>query len=67
MTVREQLQDVIDQMSDDEVADLLDRILMQSDPDELTPEEVRDFEATIAEMEAGDYATLEEVKASLKR
>ncbi|MGK2964876.1 MAG: hypothetical protein ACSLFM_04645 [Tepidiformaceae bacterium] len=67
MTLREQLQDVIDHMSDDEVAELLDRILMQSDPDELTPEELRDFEATIAEMEAGDYATLEEVKASLQR
>ncbi|HET7738330.1 MAG TPA: hypothetical protein VFK32_07135 [Tepidiformaceae bacterium] len=64
MTVREQLLDVIDKMSDDEIADLLDRILLQSDPDELDPDELEEIKRIDAEMAAGDYVTLDDFRSS---
>jgi hypothetical protein len=63
MTAKQALRDRIDAMSEDEAEDLLDFLNLQDEPDTLTDEELARVLAAEAEIKAGKYITLEELKA----
>jgi hypothetical protein len=60
--VKEQIHALVDEMTDEEAADLLDYVNMLSDPDELTSEEIAEIEDGKAEVRRGEYITLEELR-----
>jgi hypothetical protein len=63
MDERAALHALIDELPDDEVADLLDYVNNLLDPDELTEEELAEHEQIRRDMAAGNYVTWDEVKA----
>ena len=67
MTTKDALHRIIEQLSDDEAERLLDWLNLQADPDDLTPEEVADLDRVRAEMQRGEYVTLDQFKADIHR
>ncbi len=63
MTAKQSLRERIDAMSEDEAEDLLDFLNLQDEPDTLTEEELAEVLAAEADIKAGNYITLEELKA----
>ncbi len=61
MTVKDELHQIIDVLSDEEAEELLDYLNMRADPDTLTPEELARVEAADAEIARGEYVTLDEI------
>ena len=66
-SAKQEIHQLVEAMSEAEAEDLLDYLNMLSDPDELTPEELADVRAIKARMDAGDFATAEEIKAEFGR
>ncbi len=63
MGAKETLRDIIDDLTEEEAEELLDFLNMRADPDTLTPEEVERIERIRAEMDAGEYVTLQDFAA----
>lgn len=61
-STREKLIEKISELNEEEMEDLLDYLNMLSDPDELTPEEAAEVDATRAEMKQGKFTTLDQFK-----
>ena len=61
-SAKAELTALIDAMSDEEAQDLLDYLNMLADPDELTPEEEAEVRKAMAELEAGNFVTQEEIE-----
>ena len=59
---KEVVHKIVEEMTDEQVLDLLDYLNMLADPDELTEEELREVEAADARIDAGEYATREELR-----
>jgi len=67
MTVKDELHQIIDVLSDEEAEELLDYLNLRADPDTLTPEELARVQAADAEIARGEYVTLEEILRRLGR
>lgn len=67
MTVKEELHQIIDGLTDEEAEELLDYLNLRADPDTLTPEELARVQAADAEIARGEYVTLEEILDRLAR
>lgn len=67
LTAKEALVNAIMAMTDDEAEDLLDYLELQADPGDLTEEEHKRILTIDAEVERGEYVTLEELKAEYDR
>ena len=65
MTVKDELHQIIDVLTDEEAEELLDYLNMRADPDTLTPEELARVEAADAEIARGEYVTLEDTRRRL--
>jgi hypothetical protein len=61
-STREALHHLIDEMSDDDVQELMDFLNMRADPDELTAEEEAEVEESLRDIERGDFDTLAEFR-----
>lgn len=61
-STREKLIEKISELNEEEMEDLLDYLNMLSDPDELTPEEAAEVDATRAEMKQGKFTRLDQFK-----
>lgn len=66
MTVKEAIHQLVDALSDEEAEALLDYLNMLADPDELTEEELVRVRQAKAEMDRGEYVTLEELRQELQ-
>lgn len=65
MTVKEELHQIIDVLSDEEAEELLDYLNLRADPDTLTPEELARVKAADAEIARGEYVTLDDIQLRL--
>lgn len=66
MTVKQALREWIDRMSDEEAAELLDRLEWEAtDEEELTPEELEVVRKGLAEIARGETVPAEEVYREL--
>ncbi|MBE7520462.1 MAG: hypothetical protein HS107_14580 [Thermoflexaceae bacterium] len=63
MTAKQALRARIDEMTEEEAEELLDFLNLQDEPGTLSEDELARVLAAEAEIEAGQYVTLEEVKA----
>jgi len=63
MTAKQALREAIESLTEDQAENLLDYVNMLLDPDELTEEEFQEVMRAEAEVKAGKYITLEELKA----
>ncbi len=61
MTVKEALKERIDQMTEEEAADLLAYLESEEDEEELTPEEWEEVRRSREEYERGEYVDGEEL------
>lgn len=62
MTVKQALREWIDRMSDEEAAELLDRLEWEAtDEEELTPEELEDLKRSREELARGEFVDGEEL------
>ena len=66
MTVKEAIHYLVDSLTDDEAAVLLDYLNMRADPDTLTEQEMSRVREARAELERGDYVTVEELRKELQ-
>ncbi len=66
MTVKEAIHHLVDNLTDEEAAALLDYLNMRADPDALTEEEMSRVRQARAELERGDYVTIEELRKELQ-
>jgi hypothetical protein len=62
MTVKEELHQIIDVLSDEEAEELLDYLNLRADPDTLAPDEIERMKAADAEIARGEYVTLDEIR-----
>jgi len=67
MTAKQALIEAVNGMTEEEAEDLLDLLNMRDDPDELSPDEVARFTEITLRMDAGDYVTLEDHRATRPR
>lgn len=66
MTTKERILELVEQMTDEDAAEALDYMeWLLSDEEVVTAEEMAAAEHGFAQIERGEYATLEEVKRSL--
>ncbi len=65
-STKDELHQLIDQMSMDEAQQLLDYLNMKADPDELTPEEEAEVAESLAEIERGEFDTLDEFRRKVR-
>ena len=63
MTAKDALRERVDEMTEDEAADLLDFVALQDDPDELSDDDVAAVLEARAAVVRGEYFTAEEIKA----
>ncbi len=63
MTAKQALREAIESLTEDQAENLLDYVNMLRDPDELTEDELQEVLLAEAEVKAGKYITLEELKA----
>lgn len=61
-SAKEVVHKIVEEMTDEQIVDLLDYLNLVADPDELTEEELREVEAADARIDAGDYVTLEQLR-----
>ena len=67
MTIKERIHELTEQMTDEDAAEALDYMeWLLSDEEVLTPEELDAVDRGMAQIQRGEYVTLEEVKRSLK-
>ncbi len=66
MTIKERIHELTEQMTDEDAAEALDYMeWLLSDEEVLTPEELDAVDRSMAQIQRGEYVTLEEVKRSL--
>ncbi len=65
-STKDELHQLIDQMSMDDAQQLLDYLNMKADPDELTPEEEAEVAESLAEIERGEFDTLDEFRRKVR-
>lgn len=66
MTIKERIHELTEQMTDEDAAETLDYMeWLLSDEEVLTPEELEAVDRGMAQIERGEYVTLEEFKRSL--
>lgn len=65
-STKEQIQHIVDEMSLDELLNLLDYLNNQADPDTLSPEEEALVAQGEAEIDLGEYVTLDEIRGRAK-
>ena len=61
-----ELRRVIEGLSDDDAADVLDIVMMHLEPETITDEEYERTLATLAEMNAGEFVRWEDLKRELE-
>lgn len=66
MTVKEAIHHLVDKLTDAEAAALLDYLNMRADPETLTDDEMARVRQARAELERGDYVTIEELRKELQ-
>jgi len=67
VTIKERIHELTEQMTDEDAAEALDYMeWLLSDEEVLTPEELDAVDRGMAQIQRGEYVTLEEVKRSLK-
>ena len=62
---REDLKAEIDRLNDQEVIALWKILAAMRQPEELTPEEARQVDQALREIDAGDFTTLDQMKRAL--
>lgn len=64
--VKDEVFKLLQQLSDEDVLDILDYLNNRLDPDTLTEEELAEVEEARKEIARGDYVTLEQINARLR-
>jgi hypothetical protein len=65
MTAKEELLELVDSLTEDEILELIDFINLQHDPDDLTAEELAEVEEGLAAIRRGEYKTHDQLKREL--